>query len=167
MPPNVKISGAGNTKGMFSLGSCGAYLSTFLLCLFHTQSSYWISPKVFLLQAPQMVPSLSPLWRGHFFLPQVWACGCAQFGEWGTSQAEQVPESRDLKHKWLQGKLWVASFGHPLLWVVQLISNASTSWQLWQGAVMQWEVREGSLAGKLFLIYKYTWLLWWCPFVIL
>lgn len=36
-----------------------------------------------------------------------------------------------------------------LLWVVQWISNASASWQPWQGAVIQWEVWEGNLAGEV------------------
>lgn len=164
----MKIFGARKTKGMFSSGSFGANLSTFLLCFFDTQSSSWISSKVFLLQTSQMVPSVSPLWRGHFFSPPP---RCEHVCVLSVENGEQVKQNGSQSPgTWstddYRENCGLFPLAIHLLWVVQLISDVSTSWQLWQGAIMQWEVREDSLAGKLFLIYKYTWLLRWCPFVI-
>lgn len=168
MPPNVKISGAGNTKGMFSLGSCGAYLSTFLLCLFFTLSPASESgQRFFSCKHHRWFPLFLPSEEATSFSPR-----CEHVGVLSLESGEQVKQNRSQSPgTWntndYRENCGLLPLAIHLLWVVQLISNASTSWQLWQGAVMQWEVREGSLAGKLFLIYKYTWLLWWCPFVIL
>lgn len=138
-------------QGDFFLGNFGAYLPTFLLCLFHTQSSSCVSLKVSFLHTSQMVPTLSLLWRDHdSLLPQVWACVCVfsmESGEqvkWNEFQSLGTWSTND--HRVNCGLFPLALH---LLWVVMLISNASASWQLWQGAVMQWEVREGSLAGEV------------------
>lgn len=92
--------------------------------------------------------SLSPLFSA-FFSPQGPFPGSPLC--WGESRScgKKAAECRHPKRETTTGKITGCFLTAHLPWVVHLINNASVSWQIWQGTIMQWEVMEGSLAGKV------------------
>lgn len=133
-----------NIKAIFSYDPLG-YI--YQLCsFFHTESSSWVSfscthHRWFPLFLPSGEATPSPRRYEHVCVCLVWKAGSKSSR---MSLRVQRPEVQRIP-----GKI----VGFPLALHLRragpLISNAVTSWQLGQGALMQWEGSEDSLAGEV------------------
>lgn len=80
----------------------------------------------------------------------MWVCALCGTGSGERgSQAERRPGVQGLQRRGSGGKWRAVSSGRPPALRGAYISGARASCQLWEEAVMQWEVREDSLAGEV------------------